>query len=131
MRSQCRSPVADEEEQNQTTDFPDSSPSSSDPFPNPSKSSVNFDVIMLDKGQMKRTPPRIPRFVLLCRAWFIFCDSHPDPFVLHPIHKHIGISEYLPGGSAGTAPSSTISHLVKTTRSSSARSKALRAARNS
>lgn len=54
MRSQCRSPVADEEEPNQTTDFPDSSPSSSDPFPNPSKSSVNFDVIMLDKGQMKR-----------------------------------------------------------------------------
>ncbi len=54
MSTQYLSQVADEEEPQQTSDFADSSPSSSDPFPKPPKPSINFDAIPLDKGQMKR-----------------------------------------------------------------------------
>jgi periplasmic protein TonB len=54
MRGHSYSPVADEEEPYATSHLADSSPSRSDSSPKPPKVSVDFDELVLDKGQMKR-----------------------------------------------------------------------------
>jgi hypothetical protein len=63
MRSQDRSPVADEEEPYVTSDSIDSSPAKSYSSPKLPRPAVNFVAIMLDNAQMKR--PRCALNVLV------------------------------------------------------------------